>query len=124
METQGYQQYKEQSISTMTQGELLLVLYDELVKRLMRAEIALDKQDYEAMEPLVQRGADIIHYLDETLNPDYEVSSSLHRLYGFFCYELSRVMVGRNKTELTRVRTMASELRDAFRAAEKDCAER
>ncbi|MEI3361553.1 MAG: flagellar protein FliS [Oscillospiraceae bacterium] len=46
MDARGYQQYKEQSINTMTQGELLLLLYDELVKRATRAELALDKQDY------------------------------------------------------------------------------
>ena len=38
MNLQGYQQYKEQSIYTMTQGELLNLLYDELMKRLLRAE--------------------------------------------------------------------------------------
>ena len=31
MDMKGYQQYKEQSVNTMTQGELLLLLYDELL---------------------------------------------------------------------------------------------
>ena len=30
MDMKGFQQYKTQSINTMTQGELLLLLYDEL----------------------------------------------------------------------------------------------
>ena len=34
---QGYQGYQEQGINDMTPGELLLLLYDELVKRLFRA---------------------------------------------------------------------------------------
>ena len=42
----GYMQYKEQSISTMTQGELLLRLYDELQKRLLRAQFALEQENY------------------------------------------------------------------------------
>ena len=42
----GYQQYKMQSVNTMTRGEMLLLLYDELVKRLMQAELALDKKEY------------------------------------------------------------------------------
>ena len=50
MYTKGFQQYKEQSIDTMTPGELLLTLYDELMKRLTRAEIALEKGDFEVME--------------------------------------------------------------------------
>ena len=45
MDMRGYQQYREQSLNTMTQGELLLLVYDELVKRLTQAELALAKED-------------------------------------------------------------------------------
>ena len=31
MNRNGYQQYKEQSVYTMTQGEMLLLLFDELL---------------------------------------------------------------------------------------------
>ena len=41
MNKNGYQQYKEQSVNTMTKGEMLLLLYSVLLKRLMRAELAL-----------------------------------------------------------------------------------
>ena len=41
MNQNGYQQYKTQSINTMTKAEMLILLYDELIKRLIRAEIAL-----------------------------------------------------------------------------------
>ena len=37
MDMRGYQRYREESINTMTPGELLLLLYDELVKRLTLA---------------------------------------------------------------------------------------
>ena len=43
----GYTQYKEQAVMTMTSSEMLLLLYDELLKRLKRAELALEKEDYE-----------------------------------------------------------------------------
>ena len=117
MYTKGFQQYKEQSIDTMTQSELLLTLYDELVKRLTRAEIALEKGDYEVMEQSVQRATEIIRYLDGTLDRSYEISKNLAQLYEYFTYELVRVKVGRNATELQRVKKMVSELRDSFRTA-------
>lgn len=117
---QGYQGYKEQGINEMSQGELLLLLYDELVKRLLRAGLALDKEDYSLFEASVDRGLDIIRYLDDTLDMRYPISRNLNRLYDYFSYELNRVKAGRNKTELERVRTMASELRDTFREAEKN----
>lgn len=117
MYTKGFQQYKEQSIDTMTQSELLLTVYDELVKRLTRAEIALEKGEFAIMEQSVDRSTEIIKYLDATLDRSYEISSNLAQLYEYFCYELVRVKIGRNITELQRVKTMVSELRDSFRTA-------
>lgn len=117
MYTKGFQQYKEQSIDTMTQSELLLTLYDELVKRLTRAEIAMEKGEYAIMEQSVERATQIIKYLDGTLDRSYEISKNLAQLYEYFCYELARVKIGRNATELQRVKTMVGELRDSFRTA-------
>ena len=116
---QGYQGYKEQGINEMSQGELLLLLYDELVKRLLRAGLALDKEDYPLFEVSVDRGLDIVRYLDDTLDMRYPISRNLNRLYDYFSYELNRVKAGRNRKELERVRVMAAELRDTFREAEK-----
>jgi len=124
MEAQGYQQYKQQSVNTMTQGELLIILYDELVKRAARADIALDQKDYPLFEALVDRCLDILHYLDDTLDRQYPISAELHRLYDFFCYDFNRVKAGRNQKELAKLRPMVTDLRDSFRAAEKDTSER
>ena len=119
MDMRGYQQYREQALNTMTPGELLLLLYDELAKRLTQAELALGKEDYPTFEASVDRSVAIIHYLDDTLDRQYPISGQLTRLYEYFCYELSRVKNGRNKTELERVKKMAGELRESFRMAEK-----
>ena len=44
MNQNGYQQYKTQSINTMTKAEMLILLYDELIKRLIDTiEIKRDK---------------------------------------------------------------------------------
>ena len=113
MDMRGYQHYREDAVNTMTQGELLLLLYDELVKRLTQAELALSKEDYPAFESAVDRSS---------LDHQYPISAQLTKLYEYFCYELSRVRAGRNSTELQRVKRMAGELRDSFRAADKRCA--
>ena len=120
MDMRGYQQYKQQSISSMTPGELLLLLYDELVKRGTMASIALDKGDFETFEAAVDRCSDIVNYLDETLDRKYPISRDLSRMYDYFTYELGRIKLGRNKKELERLRPMLADLRDTFRAAEKN----
>ena len=119
LDLKGYQQYKEQTINTMTQGELLLLLYDELIKRATRAELAVEKEDYELFEASIDRCTEIVRYLDRTLDRQYPISAELHRLYDFFCYEFARIKAGRNAGNLKRVRQMLTELRDTFRAAEK-----
>ncbi len=120
MDARGYQQYKQQSINSMTPGELLLLLYDELVKRSTLASLALDKQDWTAFEAALDRCTDIVNYLDETLDRQYPISRDLSRLYDYFTYELGRVKIGRNKKELERLRPMLVDMRDTFRAAEKN----
>ena len=98
MDRRGYQQYKQQSVNSMTPGELLLLLYDEAVDRCV----------------------DIVTYLDETLDHKYPISGELSRLYEYFTYQLGRIKIGRNKKELESLRPMLADLRDAFHSAEKD----
>jgi flagellar protein FliS len=120
VDKKGIQHYKEQSVNTMTQGELLVLLYDELVKRLTQASLALEKKNYEMFESSVQRGIDIIRYLDDTLDRSYDLSGNLTRLYEYMTYELGRVKIGRRSAPLDHVKGMAVELRDAFRTAQKN----
>lgn len=115
----GYQQYKEQSVNTMTQGELLLLLYDELYKRLSQAELMLDQQNYPVHEASIERAVAIIDYLDSTLDHQYPISRNLAQLYEYFTYELGRAKIGRRKEVLSGVKSMVGELRDAFRQAQK-----
>jgi len=120
MDMKGFQQYKEQSVNTMTQGELLLLLYDELYKRLSQAELMLDQQNYPVYEASIERSVAIIDYLDSTLDRQYPISGNLTQLYEYFTYELGRAKIGRRKEVLTHVKTMVGELRDAFRQAQKN----
>lgn len=122
MDRRGYQQYKQQSVGSMTPGELLLLLYDELVKRATMASIALDKEEYEAFEGAVDRCIDIVNYLDETLDRQYPISKDLSRMYEYFTYQLGRIRIGRNKKELELLRPMLADMRDAFHIAEKNSA--
>lgn len=119
MDMKGFQQYKEQSVNTMTQGELLLLLYDELYKRLSQAELMLDQQNYPVYESSIERAVAIIDYLDSTLDRQYPISGNLAQLYEYFTYELGRAKIGRRKEVLSHVKSMVNELRDAFRQAQK-----
>jgi len=119
MNAYGYQNYKAQAVNTMTPGEMLGLLYDELLKRLTRAELALEKKDYALFDQSMQRSVEIVSYLKDTLNHKYEISSELMRLYDFFLYEFSRISAGRNIKVIAEVKPLIAELRDAFKEAQK-----
>jgi len=123
MDMRGYQQYKEQSINTMTQQELLLLLYDELVKRIIRAEMALEKQEYPLFEASIDRCLAIVRHLDDTLDRQYPISADLHRMYDYFSYDLNRIKAGLNMNELKQLKPMLVDMRDAFRSAAKSVTE-
>lgn len=115
----GYEQYKMQTVSTMTKGEMLLLLYDELLKRLTRAEIALKEEEYDLFDKAVERSEEIIRYLDKTLNMEYEISTELRRMYEFFLYEISRLKAGRKVAVIQELKPLVTDLRDAFKEASK-----
>lgn len=115
----GYDQYKAQSINTMTSGELLMLLYDELVKRILRAELALDQENYDLFSQSIDRSRDIVQYLNDTLDRKIPISAELSRMYEFFQFELSRVSASRNKEILQELKPLVEELRSSFREAQK-----
>lgn len=116
----GYQAYKKQSLTTMTQGELLLVLYDELIKRLMRAELALEKQDYQIFDQSIGRSSEIVDYLNSTLDRSISISVELARMYDFFKFYLARIEAGRDGKKIEELKNLVKELRGAFAEAEKN----
>lgn len=119
MSENPYQKYKEATVMTMTQSEMLLLLYDELLKRLRAAELLVEKKEYELFEAQVTRAEEIIRYLKNTLNFQYPISNELYQLYNYLLVELSRVRAGRKAERIESIKTLVQELRDGFEEAEK-----
>lgn len=114
-----YQNYKQQSINTMTQGEMLLLLYDELLKRLSRASFAVENADFVLFDQSVVRAQEIVRYLKDTLDLSYEISAELVRMYNFFEYMLVRINAGRSTELIEELKLLVKDLREAFQEASK-----
>lgn len=119
MMSYGYQQYKTQSVETMTKGEMLILLYDEINKRLMRARTYFEKGEVDLFEADVQRAMDIVKYLVKSLDRRFPISNDLYRLYDFISFELSRLKSGRNMNIIDEVTPLVKDLRDTFKEADK-----
>ena len=113
----GYQKYKEQTVLSMSNIELLLLLYDEAISRLSKAEIAVEDGAWDIFEDCRRRATRIICYLGDILDMSRQpLAGDLERIYNYLIYDISRIKAGRKrqKAEIGRIIHILSELREAF----------
>ena len=108
--------YQDQSIMQMSQGELLVLTFDEAIKCL-----ALEDKKYDKFEELTKKCNMIIRYLRQTLNMEQKISRDLLRLYDFITFDLGLIQAGkeRRKDELPKLVDILKDLRDGFYGASK-----
>lgn len=116
-----YQKYKENSVLSMSQAELLLLLYDEADKQLARASMCLEEEEYVLFDKSMERTSNIIRYLLQILDMEQPISRDLERIYHYLLYDIGRIVAGRKRyiDEIPRIRHILSELRDAFDQASR-----
>ncbi len=111
--------YQELNITTASPMELILMLYDECIRTLDKAERAFDLQEPERIELIsnsLLHAQDIITELAVSLDSEKggEIAQNLHRLYDFMVNHLSQANVSKRVKPVQEVRKMMEELREAW----------
>ena len=119
MITNPYDTYKQQSVMTMTSGQMLIMVYNELIKQLSLAQQAFTQKDISGVNRYLQKSQKLIRALKGTLNFDYSISESLDNLYDFFLSVVINANVKKDPSELQTLIEMITELRDTFTEADK-----
>lgn len=114
-----YQKYQQQSVMTMTPGEMLLKLYDEVITQLNAARQFNEEKDIQKANAAFQKAQKILRYLDQTLDPQYEISASLSALYDYFIRRLVDANLHKDNAPIDEILPMIQELRDTFAQADK-----
>ncbi|MCF8009885.1 MAG: flagellar export chaperone FliS [Clostridiales bacterium] len=117
-----YQQYQQNAVNSATPGELTLQLYNGMVRFIKQGMKAVDENSIENANNYIIRAQNIINYLTETLDTDYEVSNNLISLYDFMSTRLMQANIHKDKSILEEVLGLAEELRDAWGQAVKQTA--
>lgn len=112
-------QYREQEINTMSRGELLIKLYDELIKNLKYGALLINQNNLEAAKKCMTKSRDILNYLIVILNHQYSISEQLQSIYSFMIGQIIQANVHAQADYLDKILPMAEELRDAWVQAEK-----
>ena len=114
MPVNPYQQYQRQSVMTMTQGEMLTKLYDEVIKQMSGAKICLTEKDLSGVNNALQKAQRILFYLKSTLDFKYEISGNLDALYDFFIERTVQANLKKDAAMLDEIIPMIEDLRDPF----------
>ena len=111
--------YQEQAINTMSRGELIIRLYDELIKNLKYASIFFKKKNTAAAQKCTGKCRSILNYLIVILDRKYELSQTLERLYTYMVGQIIQVNVSGDASVLDKIVPKVEELRDTWAQAEK-----
>lgn len=114
-----YLKYKEQSVMTMTPGEMVVRLFEEAIKQLTMARSAINNHKIEAANAALLKSQNIIRHLRSTLNMQYEISGNLAMLYDFFIRQIIESNIKKDPQPIDAIIPMLTELKDSFAQAEK-----
>ena len=111
--------YQEQAINTMSKGELVIALYDEVVKNLKYGSLLLKQNNAAAAGKCMTKCRNIINYLIVTLDRKYDVSVTLSRMYSHFLGQIVLASAKNDASYLDKIIPQVQELRDAWVETEK-----
>lgn len=119
MQSNAIFQYKQQSVSTMSRGEQLVLLFDEILKNLHHASLLLNNHDDTNASKCLDKCKQIFTYLSSVLDHKYEISKNLYDLYYFCNQQVIRAEIRRDSKILEELVPLVKDMRDTWAEAEK-----
>jgi flagellar protein FliS len=117
--------YKETKIKTASQGQLIIMLYEEAIKQLNMAIEMLEsknenKKIHEKIEQInkaIMKAEEIITELMVSLDFEQggDIAKNLFALYSWFNRELLEASISQNPERIKTVKNMFSELNDSWK---------
>jgi len=114
MNVNPYQQYRQNAINSASKGELTLMLYNGAVKFIKQSIKLIEEKKLEGAHHAIIRAQEIILYLNDTLNMEYEISNNLALLYDYINRRLVEANARKDKQILVEVLGLAEDLRDTW----------
>lgn len=114
-----YQKYRALSVGTMTPGELIILLYEELFLHIQRAVCHIQQKKIAETHTSIIKAENIVSYLTDILDYNYPVSGQLLPVYQFIHTRLVSANISKDPDMLTELLPLIGELKTAWQQAEK-----
>ena len=111
---QQYQQNQQQSINALSPMAIIVKMFTEAEKEILKAGIYIDNKNFALANKSIIKIQGIVHSLKTSLDMDYEISSNLLALYEYFFAQLVEANLKKDKGILMEILPMITELKDTF----------
>ena len=121
MMKQSYETYKQQSVMTMTQTEMLSMLYDGILKQVYLVKKAFEREpnDLAEINKGLQKTQKIINYLKFSLDTNYDIAKNLYSLYDYCNWILLQANIKKEPFKLDEIIELINDLKESYIQADK-----
>ncbi|MGF7429811.1 flagellar export chaperone FliS [Thermoanaerobacterium thermosaccharolyticum] len=109
-----YLEYKRNSIMTASPEELVMMLYNGIIRFVNEAKQAIDDKNIERAHNSITRAQDIVLELMSTLDMKYDISKNLYSIYDYISRRLIEANLKKDKVALDEVESLISDLKDTW----------
>ncbi|WZL82127.1 flagellar export chaperone FliS [Vallitaleaceae bacterium 9-2] len=117
MTSNPYAKIKQNSVMTASAQDLTLMLYDGAIKYANQAIVAIEHKQYDVAHAKIMRVQDIIQEFIVTLDPNYEISTDMRRLYDYLYQRLVQANARKNVEIIEEVLGFLRDFRDTWKQA-------
>ncbi|WP_163579019.1 flagellar export chaperone FliS [Gracilibacillus saliphilus] len=115
MAYQQYQAYQNNSVNTASPGELTLMLYNGCLKFTKQAKKAIEANDHQTKNEMIQKTQNIIRELMVTLDQDAPIAKEIMPLYDFAYHALTQANIKNDLEQLEQAREIIENFRDTWK---------
>jgi flagellar secretion chaperone FliS len=115
MQSNAFNAYKQNSVTTAPPGELTLMLYNGCLKFLSKAKVAIENKNIQEKNTNLQKAQAIINELIVTLNMDIEISKQMYPLYDYMNRRLVEANIKNDIAIIEEVEGLVTEFRDTWK---------
>lgn len=114
-----YQQYKAQTLETLTKGEIVVKLFEEASKQISMAIFLTNNGNTYKSYNCIAKAQKIISTLNFSLDMKYAISIELNEMYLFLHNKLGEANAKKDISMLKELLSLVDDLKVTFRQAEK-----
>ncbi|MFQ3549655.1 MAG: flagellar export chaperone FliS [Armatimonadota bacterium] len=121
MTTNGYETYKQNSVTTVSPGKLLLMAYDGAIKFCKMTDESLSNNDFSGLNEYGNRAIAIVCELISTLRDDVDpvLAQRLKSLYTYIIDKISESILLADPSGVNEAEKILKELRETWAQAEE-----